>query len=202
MTILTVAPVNTPVTKAVLISSGTALDVEEMLAIVAPLGWVGDVGDRVQPNSDGAVIWSVTLQRSGYQSLVGYDGDWIVTDGINVTIVHGAAMTAAWTLLWEAVSTAPVAAAQPGGNATITLPQPTSSMDGSGYVYAVTQTDITTGVTGPATLVGSPVVAQDGTVTLTVSGMPQGDAVTFTVTCGCMGITATSLPTGPIAAIA
>lgn len=119
--------------------------------------------------------------------------DWIINQGV--------ATPSAVT--WAATTSAPTAAAVSGKKATLVFPQPASPT--GTYSYAVTQSDSTTGVVGPATLLSTAV--SGGNVTLTVEDLNQGDSVTFTVTvtatlADSAVVTATSLPTTAITVLA
>lgn len=93
---------------------------------------------------------------------------------------------------------APTASAQPGLSAAIGFPQPNTST--GPFTYEVTQTDLTTNITGAAQVSGGPVVDGDN-VTLTVIDLVAGHefAFTYTVT-GADGSTATSAASTPITA--
>lgn len=196
MSILAVSQLNPPTILAALISSGTSYDVQAMLTEIAATGWKGDIGDQVQPNTN-TVVWSVQLSHSGYASLIGYDGDWLVYDGKNVSVLHDSDFKAAYGLRWAAMSEAPVAQAESGLEASITLPQPVTSLDGTGYVYTVTYVDSTANTTGACAIVNQ-ALGGSNSITLTVNGFPSGDAISFIVTCGVLGVVAAALPTAPI----
>lgn len=189
------------------ISQETALDVEEGLAYLATLGWAGDTSDRMQPNST-SLMWTVTLSKPGYTNLIGSEGQWIVCDGINVSIVSAAQLVALYTanvaLTWVPTTTAPVASARSGQQATLSFPQP-SSPNGP-WTYAVTQTDTTSGpTTQAATLVGNPSVDVNGNVTLMVEDLVAGHVYTFVVTITATnyaGVSATSVATVAVTATA
>jgi hypothetical protein len=102
-------------------------------------------------------------------------------------------------IAWSALQTAPVATAEAGLTASIIFSQPAFPSTGT-WVYTVEQTDMTSHpvVTSPATLQGSPVIA-NGQVTLTVSGLANLRQFTFAVT-ATDGVSATSLPTNEIQA--
>lgn len=202
MSIFAVTPIEPPSTIVALISSGTGLDVEEMLAEIAPLGWNGDVGVREQPNTDGVLIWTVTLTRNGFASMVGYDADWIVFDGTNVSIVHDTPFKAAYSLKWAALTEAPTVVANAGSTATITAPLPASLSDPTQYVWSVTQNDTTANTTGAAQLSGGAVLNPNHTVTFTAIDLIPGHVHTFAVTAAYLGVETTSLPTAPVMAFA
>lgn len=100
-------------------------------------------------------------------------------------------------IVWAATTTAPVATATPGNQATIVFPQPTSA--NRPFTYTVKD-----GAANPITLSGSPVVDSSGNVTLTATGLTTGDSYTFTVTVDTQysGVSATSIASNSITAAA
>lgn len=175
---LTVIPINATDIKAWQITPDTALDVEEALTTVAPLGWRGDVGDYQQPNSN-TLVWTVTLSRSGFANLVGYENDWIVFDGLNVTVCNTNMFVSKYTtnvdLIWSAVVTATPLS---GGQVSLEFAPPTSP--NGPFTYTVSATDVT--ATTTADLDGT-VSIGNGQVTFAADGLIAGDNYTFTVTC-------------------
>lgn len=164
---------------------------------------------KMENYPSGAPGWTVQLTIDGVLC-VGYQYDWLVQGsdnslrifagtsqwpGINAQIAGK--FTTNTPLIWAA--TAPAATATVGGAASIVFPEPTSA--NAPFTYTVTQTDATTGDTSAATLSGEPVVS-GGNVTLTVTGLTEGDQVTFQVVVATQydGVTATSLATALITA--
>lgn len=93
---ITVTPITTPTITAWQITTETAADVQVALATVAMIGWKGTVTSFVQPNSS-TLVWTVTLSRSGYASLVGGENDWIVSDGKTVSMLSDEEFAATYT---------------------------------------------------------------------------------------------------------
>lgn len=93
---ITVTPITTPTITAWQITPATAADVQVALATVAMIGWKGTITSFIQPNSS-TLVWTVTLARSGYASLVGGENDWIVSDGTNVSMLDNDVFVATYT---------------------------------------------------------------------------------------------------------
>lgn len=160
---------------------------------------------------DGSLGWlvQITVDKKLFTA---YQYDWLVQDSEGaLSLWHGGSQWAGINpefaskfpvppVEWAATTTAPTATAQPGGTASLVFPQPTSF--NAPFNYNVAQT--IGGSTTEAALAGAPAVDSDGNVTLSVIGITPGDAATFTVTVTTpyAGVTAASLPTASITAIA
>lgn len=79
---------------------GEVGDAEAAFEVIAPLGWTGDLSEFQQPGTTG-IVMTATLTGNNHPNLIGYESDWIVFDGTNVSIVASADM---WTTYQEAVS--------------------------------------------------------------------------------------------------
>lgn len=182
------------------LSTETADDVMTALAMWAEMGYHGSASASTQV-AGGDVTWVITLSRPGYADLVGYNGDWIVSDGANFTILSSAVFTATYTantaLIWAASEVGPTATALAGLQATLVFEQPTSA--NGPWTYTVAQDTGDTG--GAATLVGDPDVTA-GQVTLTVGDLTDGAQYTFTVTVTTQydGVTGTSVASNQVTA--
>lgn len=197
---LTVTVIDPPVLTAWQLSTGSAADVMAALATWAGMGYHGSAAASPQV-AGGDVTWVTTLSRPGFADLVGYDTNWVVSDGTNFTILSNDAFVSTYTahtaLVWAAESDAPQATALPGLQATLVFDQPTSA--NAPWTYTVEQT---TGETSSAAvLVGDPAVTADQ-VTLTVGDLVDSDQYTFTVTVTTQydGITGTSVASNQVTA--
>lgn len=202
MTAIALAPIASPSITGWQITQDTALDVEAALAEIAPLGWHGDVNDYQQPNSDN-LVWTVTLTRSGFPTLVAVEDDWILFDGTNVSICTPTqilAYTAEIPVVWASTTTAPNATAQSGLQALITSPLPTSP--NGPWTWSCQLTNVTTGAITTET-VSSPVIT-NGQLMFTATGLIDTDEYTAAITCTTQydGVLATSLPTALFTAAA
>lgn len=198
---LSVTVIDPPGITAWQLSTSTATDVMTALATWAELGYQGAASASTQV-AGGDVTWVISLSRPGYADLIGYNGNWIVFDGTNFTILSDDAFLATYTmntaLVWAPTTTEPTATALPGLQATLVFDQPTS-VNGP-WTYTVAQDTGDTG--GAAVLVGDPHVTA-GQVTLTVGNLTDGAQYTFTVTVTTRyeGVTATSVASNQITAI-
>lgn len=185
---LTVNPITPASFTAWQITQANALDVEEALATVAQLGWKGTTTDYIQPNSGGTLVWTVGLSRSGYATLTGYNGNWIVSDGTNVTILTNPVFISTYTvnvaLAWAPTTIAPTATLNPDSTVTLSFPQPTSpngpwtySASGGGTVG-----EFSTDVNGNVTAQTSVLSAGDYTWTVTVATQYEGVTATSAAT--------------------
>lgn len=197
-------------------STQQAVEIGEAIEIAANDGKIAAGGGlKMATYPDGTLGWILQLTIDGVL-YTGYQYDWLVKDSAgNLSIWHGgspddwaginpeyASKFTVPSMIWAATSSAPVATAGAGGIATIVFPQPTSV--NAPFAYRVTQTDTTADATGVATLSGEPDIDDDGSVTLTVTGLTEGNEYTFelSVDTAYDGITATALPTAAITAAA
>lgn len=186
-----------PIT-AWLISTATAGDCVVALNTIAALGWKGTITSAVQPNSGGAVVWDVTLTRSGYPTLKGTNNCWIVSDGEHVDIFTSQQFQAIYTadveMQWAAIESPPFAQSVAGGGATVTFPVPTSP--NGPFTFTVVATNTTTGnksqLTDQAEI--------NGIVTFTASDLVDGDEYTFVATAATPYGTTQSAVSNPITA--
>ena len=180
----------------------TALDALTGCNIVYAAGWSPAL-TIVETSAPNDPIWQLMLSKSTVHIVIN-DTDWFVFDGQNIWGIPESTVTANYTvvhqLVWAATTTAPIATAESGLEATIVFPQPSSS--NGPFTYAVQKTDATANVVGEATLSGDPVVDGSGNVTLTVTGLTAGDAVSFVVTVNTQysGVTANSIVSNSITA--
>lgn len=192
-------------------STQQAVEIAEAVQAATIAGKITTGKFHMTSYPDGSLGWVVQITVAG-KLYTAYQYDWIVQDSEGaLSLWHGGSQ---WPGInpefadkfpvppveWAATTTPPAATAGPGGTATLTFPQPTSS--NAPFTYTVTQT--LNGSTAPAALAGAPIVGADGTVTLTVTGLTDTDEYTFTVTAHTpyAGVTAASAPTALITATA
>lgn len=198
MTGLTVTEISPPEIVAWQITTSTAQNA------VAAINTLLAAGYKVQINpaiSNGVPAWSVTLMIAGSQPLVANNGDWIVYNGAQLSTCTNAQFVETYTahvdLVWAATTVAPVAAASAGLQATFSAPIPTSANGPWTFTCALTNTagDITTET------ISDPVIV-NGQVVFTTTNLIDGDAYTAEITCDTQydGVTATSVPSGPVTA--
>jgi hypothetical protein len=198
--------------------SGTAqgIEISQALEAAVAVGIIANGTSVVNMKND-VLGWQISvIELDNIQEFCG-QGDYIVlitnSSGTitGIQLYNGPAgifndplfsgmFTANVPLVWAATTTAPVAAPQPGGAATIVFQQPTSP--NAPWNYTVTQT--VGGTTSAATVVGEPVIDDNGVVTLTISGLTAGSQYTFVVTVNTQypGVSVTALPTNQITAVA
>jgi hypothetical protein len=93
-----VVPINPPTITAWQISVGTPADVVAAMNAVLPLGYKATITTFIQPNSNPPVlIWELALARTGYADLMAHNTDWIVSDGVNVTVLKNNEFAASYT---------------------------------------------------------------------------------------------------------
>ncbi|OIN79356.1 hypothetical protein BMG05_18395 [Mycobacterium malmoense] len=157
------------------------------------------------PPSTGITFVRVTpWQADGVTKTVANPGDWIAVDGSALLGMTNTAYAAEFTqdvpLEWATTTTAPVATAAAGLNATIVVAQPTSA--NRPFTYVVNLTDETAGTTTQVT--PTPTVDSAGNVTLPLDNNNLTDGHTYhatvTVTTQYAGVTATSAQTASFTA--
>jgi hypothetical protein len=137
----------------------------------------------------------VTLAVTGLTAGHGYTFTVTVDtqySGVSASAVSNSVTASA--LPWEATSTAPVAKALAGLQASVVFPEPA----GSGAVFAVVQDDLTAQSSGAAAIASQAVA--NGEVTLIVAGLTLGHSYTFTVSATEGSNTATALVSNQVIA--
>lgn len=72
-------------------------DFETIFPALANLAYQCSLQCLPPPTSGGSVVWQVTLTKANYPSQVGGPNDWIVSDGVNATIVPAAQFATEYT---------------------------------------------------------------------------------------------------------
>lgn len=198
---LTVTPITAPTITAWQVTTNTAQDAVAAINILVGAGYKAQIN---VVNSGGAPSWAVTLMPTGAPTLTANDGDWIVVNGTSLSICSDAVFAATYTanvdLVWAPTTTAPVAVAFAGLQATISCTLPTSP--NGPWTWTCELTNTTSGELTTETI--SAAVIANGQVTFTATDLIDTDDYTATITCATQydGVLATSLPTAPFTAAA
>jgi hypothetical protein len=209
-----ITPLVEPTYQALLIkSTQQAVEIAEAIQSAMIAGKITSGLSHMTDYPDGSKGWIVQITVLG-ELFTAYQYDWLIQDSENnLSLWHGGSQWKGtnpefadkWPvpeLVWAATTEAPTAVAGAEATATITFAPPTS--ENAPFTYTVAQTDTTTDTTSEAALAGPPVLGEDGNVTLTVTGLTDGNQYTFTPSAATPyeGVTATALPTAAITAVA
>lgn len=96
MTAVVLTPIDPAPILAWQITTATAPNLVEALAVAATVGFTGTVVCTPQPE-DQPAVWEMRLSRPNYPTEVGHVDDWIIYDGTRVFILSDEQRRVAYT---------------------------------------------------------------------------------------------------------